>query len=190
MPTARQVNQAVRQYLQALQDPATLQDEGSIGDLESALSDEDDPLERVRLQARLIRAQSVSPEDYEAGFVDYAKEWASKNDVPAEAFLAEGVTEDVLVKAGLLAKAAAKPSRRRRTPTRTRVSADDVIDVITSQSGGFTTSQIGDLTGASTATVRKYIQQLLDDGVLVDEGTDPDHEGRGRAPKLYAVAAN
>lgn len=190
MATARQANQAVRQYLQALQDPASLQDNGSIGDLESALSKEHDPLERVRLQAQLIRAQSVTPEDYEAGFVDHAKDWASKHDVPAEAFLAEGVAEDVLVKAGLLAKATSKPSRRRRTPTRTRVAAEDVIEVITSQAEGFTTTQIGELTGASTATVRKYIQQLIDEGTVVDQGTDPDHEGRGRAPKLYAVASN
>lgn len=189
MTSDKQRSDAVRQYLLALQDPAALHDEAAISELERALSEEEDPLERVKLQGRLSAAQSVTADDFEPGFVEHAREWADKNGVPADAFLAEGVSEEVLERAGVLARTTRQPSaRRRRSGGRSRVSAEEVVEVIKSRDGTFTTSEIGELTGASTATVRKYIQQLLEEGVLVDKGADPDHQSRGRAPNLYAVS--
>lgn len=187
MATAKQLDEAVRTYMLSVKNPAALKDEQQLTQLEASLAEEEDPLERVKLQAQLNRAQSVTPEDFEQAFVENAKEWASKNDVPPEAFLAEGVEDDVLVKAGLLAKAQSKPPQARRSATRSRVPAEEVRNAIRSQSESFTTNSIQELTGASAATVRKYIQELLDEKVLVEEGPDSSHQGRGRAPILYAV---
>ena len=37
------------------------------------------------------------------------------------------------------------------------------------------------------ATARNYINKLVDNGSVVIAGDDPNHDGRGRAPKLYSA---
>lgn len=37
-------------------------------------------------------------------------------------------------------------------------------------------------------SVRNYVLELLEQGVIADLGDDPKHNGRGRAPKIYGVA--
>lgn len=186
MAVSQSLEEAVRSYLLAIKNPAALRDEGQLTELESALATEDDPLERVRLRAKLSRARAITPEDFEPGFVDAAAAWADANGVSTDAFVAEGVAEDVLVRAGLLAAPASR-ARARRPAGRTRVPAGQVRDEIRGQADAFTTGDIVALTGASVATVRKIIGELLEERILVEEGPDPAHEGRGRAPTLYAV---
>ncbi|WP_164711194.1 hypothetical protein [Euzebya pacifica] len=52
----------------------------------------------------------------------------------------------------------------------------------------FTAAALIDLTGASPHTVRQTIGEMLDDGSVVEKGQDPDHDGPGRAPMLYATS--
>jgi Fic family protein len=49
----------------------------------------------------------------------------------------------------------------------------------------FTIAEIEAASGASTATVRKVITGMIDEGVVVDLGPAQDHQGRGRAPMKY-----
>lgn len=37
------------------------------------------------------------------------------------------------------------------------------------------------------ATARNYVNKLIEEGLIVDLGEDPKHDGRGLAPKVYGV---
>lgn len=172
---------AVRDYLQALKDPESLRDDKAIAELQTRLDDADDPLERVQLHAQLDQVQRVDPSAYEDGFVTHAKAWAVQHGVSAEAFKAEGVSEDVLARAGLAS------GRRRRPATgarRRRVSREEVRQAMR-QHKHFTMPQIQHKTGASRETVRAVIKELFEGGEVEDAGPDKSHTGRGRAPTRY-----
>lgn len=180
--TTKTQEAAVRNYLQALKDPESLRDDKTINDLEKRIGSTDDPLERVKLRAQLEQAQRIDPSAYEDGFIAHAKEWADQHGVTAESFKAEGVSDDVLARAGLDGA-----RRRRRTATggrRRRVSRDDVRNAIR-QHKSFTLPQIQSKTGASRETVRAVIKELLNAGEVETAGTDESHTGRGRAPTAY-----
>ena len=70
------------------------------------------------------------------------------------------------------------------SPRRGRVSAEMIKGSI--PEGRFTIAALEAASGASTATVRKVVSDLVDDGVLVDLGPDQTHSGRGRAPLLFS----
>jgi len=38
-----------------------------------------------------------------------------------------------------------------------------------------------------TTTVRNYANKLVEEGIVTVVGDDPKHDGRGRAPKIYAA---
>lgn len=177
---------AVRTYLQALKDPELLRDDKAISDLQKRLEASNDPLERVRLRAQLDQAERVEASAYEDGFVQHARAWAQEHGVSAESFQAEGVSEEVLARAGF------DGTRRRRRRAsgggrRQRVSRDDVRHAIR-QHNHFTLPQIQTKTGASRETVRGVIKELLDGGEIERAGTDQAHKGRGRAPTAYQRA--
>ena len=52
----------------------------------------------------------------------------------------------------------------------------------------FTVSALQEASGASVQVVRKAIRQQVEAGALTDLGSDPDHSGPGRAPRLYRRA--
>lgn len=181
MPSETQ-EAAVRNYLQALQDPESLRDENAIDHLQKRLDDTEDPLERVKLRAELERAQQVDPRAYEDGFVTHAKQWAREHGVSATSFRAEGVSHDVLARAGL---ARARPRRLASASNRPRrVSRDEVRNAMR-QHKSFTMPQVQLETGASRETVRAVLKELLDAGEVHHAGTDDSHTTRGRAASLY-----
>jgi DNA-binding Lrp family transcriptional regulator len=50
----------------------------------------------------------------------------------------------------------------------------------------FTLARLADRAGGgSPATVKKAVDELVEAGVVVRIGPDPDHSGPGRAPTLY-----
>lgn len=173
---------AVRNYLTAIKNPAALQDESKLNELEEAIANTDDVLERLKLKAEAKRLSDVKPEDYEDGFVKNAKDWAQSNDVPVSVFVDEGVDAAVLKRAGFDVSA----SKEKKT-TRSRVSSDTVAEHARSLDGEFTYKDVEDATGASAATVRKVLTGLESDGVLTSKD-DPDHDGRGRPAKIFSKA--
>jgi hypothetical protein len=186
MPNAA-AETAVRDYLRALKDPASLRDEDTINDLNKRLEQSDDALERLRLRQQLLDAEAPSVERLEEGFVTHAKAWADGTAISVNAFQAEGVTPDVLRRAGFpvtgarrgRGRAPAVPQRARRS----RVTVEEVRAAI--PDGAFTIKTLQEVSGASPAVVRKVVAEEEAAGHLHSEGTDPDHRGPGRAPVLY-----
>jgi hypothetical protein len=180
--------QAVADYLRWQNDPSSVSVDTS--ELEQRLAASDDPLERLQLRSELERAQDVGPQ-LEAAFVAHASTWAQQHDVTAGAFQAEGVDGSVLERAGMLAAG----GQSRRSPGTTsgrqrakRISRDTLIDIINSydQDESFTVSELQDQAGGgSDQTVRGVIADFVASGDVEDQGPDPDHQGRGRAPTRY-----
>ena len=182
---AASADQAVRDYLVSLRDPAALRDDSKIQSLQERLDSSDDQLERLQLRQQIIDAEQPSLGTYEDDFVTHAKAWAEKTGVSDKAFVAEGVPAAVLRKAGFRnvgrgrGRASARP-----TGARKRVSADQVRDSIPSK-GVFTIKDVQDASGASAAVVRRVVSEEVVAGNAKEIGPDPNHGGPGRAPTLY-----
>jgi hypothetical protein len=178
--------QAVRAYLGALKDPSSLRDDERIAKLERELERSNDQLERVLLQQQLLDAKSPSVEQFEEAFIEHARSWAEEHGVSPSAFQSEGVPSTVLRRAGFQVRggrARGRAARRRSAGRRTRVSADEVRKAI--PRGTFTIREVQERSGASTAVVRRVVQEELEAGRVSEAGTAPDHSGPGRAPALY-----
>ena len=177
---------AVRTYMTAIQDKAALLDSEKISKLERKLSETVDVVKRVQLRQELLEARNpqAAQAKAEQDFVKHAKGWAESKGVTADAFIAEGVSQDTLRKAGYRFTNTARGRRAASTAgRRTRVTTEQIRDAI--PDGAFTVKDLEQASGASTATVRKVIDEELEAGKLADDGADPDHSGPGRAPTLY-----
>ena len=176
------LEQAVRAYLQFLEDPESVRDHTAIAEATERSQSAQDPLERLKALSTLQALETIDGSSYRAGFVAAAAGWAKENAVTAEAFATLGVTDDVLADAGLITtkprSAASKTTKRR-----TRVSPDAVKAAMPSDA--FTIAELEAASGASTATVRKVIAEMTQNGSLKDLGPKLDHSGRGRAPLLF-----
>ena len=174
--------EAVRSYLKYLDDPSSVRDEEAIAAATQAAERADDPLERLKALSRLQELETVDGEAFLAGFVAQAAGWASENGVTSEAFVTYGVPAEVLRDAGIIHdKPASAPKSRKK---RGRVSPDQVKAAV--PDGSFTIADLEQASGASTATVRKVIAEMVDAGTLRDLGPDQNHSGRGRAPLLFS----
>lgn len=183
MTTAEKI---VRDYLTALRDPDSLKDEEAIQKKGEELADAKDVIERLKLQDEFRQLSAPSLEKAEDEFVVHAKAWADKNGVSGNAFAAEGVPVGVLRRAGFQIGRSTKKSKRSRKTSGSRVTTGEVVAAI--PSGTFTVKQLGEISGASPAVVRKAIAQEEKAGRLTSLGADPDHSGPGRAPTLYRKA--
>jgi hypothetical protein len=171
---------AVRDYLRALHDPDSLRDDKRVKQLTKQLTSSTDGVKRLRLRQDLLNAESPSIQRYEDGFVTHARAWAQEGGISPKAFSDEGVSLEVLRRAGFNVGRGRRQSARSR---HTRVTADDIRTAI--PAGSFTIKQLQDAIGASPAVVRKVVAEEVQTGRLRNEGTDPDHRGPGRAPLLY-----
>lgn len=180
---------AVRTYLNGLKNPASLRDSDRIKSLNDQITSSDDPVERLRLQQERIEAETPSVDSIEEQFVQHAKAWADNMSITPDAFLAEGVDPAVLRRAGfrVAGRRSASPGGRRRAPVggSTRVNVETVRDALPKKGATFTVRSLVDSTGASIGSVRKVIAEELKGKRIEDVGTDPDHQGPGRAPNLY-----
>lgn len=184
---AKSQDAAVRNYLISLKDPGALTDKDQAAELQTKLEQSTDELERLQIRQQLLDIENPPLDKFEQEFVTHAKAWADANGVSDEAFLAEGVSPNVLRKAGFrtvrAGAARAASAARARGGRRQRVSADEVRAAI--PKGTFTISKLQDASGASPAVVRRVVQEEVDAGRVQDTGKDPDHRGPGRAPTLY-----
>ncbi len=176
---------AVRNYLLWLRNPESLRDEAAIADLQAKVDSASDPVEEVQLRSELKRLADVDGSSFRNEFLAHARGWAEENAVSAEAFREMGVSSADLRDAGLIASQARGGSGS-GSGRRTRVSPEVIRESV--PTGTFSARDLEAISGASTATVRKVINSMIDNGQLVDLGADPQWGGRGRAPILYRIA--
>lgn len=183
------MEEAVRRYMLAVKDPGSLVNQDAVKELEAKLASETDPIERLTLHASLAQAKAPPMERLEAEFVEAAKPWADDKGVSWQTFVDEGVDRNVLVKAGfevtgLRRRATTETRPRTRRP---RVGPDTVRQAYPTRAGtNFTLKEVQERSGASYGTVRKVVEEDLQEGILEDRGFDTGRNTRGRAPKLYA----
>lgn len=179
VPPVTDPEAAVRAYLDFLADPESARDEAAIARAEAAVAKAEDPIESLRALAELDRARTVDGSAQREAFIRHARAWASTEQIPASAFLKLNVPAEDLAAAGITA--APRTTRGRgRAP---RLDIDDVASQL--PSGNFTLKDVAQRIDRETGTTRRYVQQLVDRGLVADLGEDPDHDGRGRAPHLY-----
>jgi len=186
-PMTSTQDEAVRNYLVSLRDPSSLKDDDQVAKLQAELAEADDELQRLQLRQQILDAEQPPLERYEEAFVTHAKAWADAHGISDKAFLAEGVSPQVLRRAGFKGVRGAGGRGRQGSAkpagTRSRVSAEEVRKAL--PKGTFTVKAVQEATGASPAVVRRVINEEISEGRVQEKGTDPDHSGPGRAPTLY-----
>lgn len=173
---------AVRDYLRWSQDPSSVQPDTA--DLDARIEAEDDPVERVKLRSERNRLADLGP-TLEADFVTHVRAWADEHQVTAEALLEEGVERRLLAQAGMLTGTPRTPRSAAAAPRSPRVRREDIAAHVRGLRQGttVTTSTIANDAGGSPATVRKVLDDLAAEGVVVEDGKD--HSGPGRPRTLY-----
>lgn len=178
-------------YLQYLEDPSQLVDEGSIAQLEQDVSMAKDPLDKLRAIAALERVRAVDGSTFEEEFIREAKAWADGEGIPVAAFRSMGVPDDVLARAGFEDGRRRGGRATRRSSVRTgrarSTSTDEIQRWVLSTSASFTLADVQQSVGGSPATIKKAIDELTDAGRLENLGPVADHAGRGRAPYHYTL---
>ena len=167
----------VNKYLEYLEDETSIRDEKAIAAAEAKVDDAATSADRLIALSELERLQDGDPSELIASFVSVARQWGRENNVTVGAWKALHVPDDVLAQAKITGYGQATKSA-----PRARVSAATVKAAI--PSGDFTVSDVADATGATAATVRNVIGELLQTKVVKEVGERPGE--RGRAAKLYA----
>lgn len=181
MSVALDSDAAVRDYLRFVEDPNQLIDDTRIAELERAVAEAADPLDRLRAVAELERCRRPDESAYRDAFIRHAKLWAEQNNVPASAFTVLGVDDAALEDAGLL------PAARSRQHRPRLVRIGDIRAAVTTWTERFTYADVERKVGGSPMTIRKAINQLVDDGTVVRLGPDPDWHGKGQSPHLFQL---
>jgi hypothetical protein len=181
---------AVRRYLQWLEDPESIVDEAAISQAEAAVAEAGDPLARLHALADLEHARAADSEGVTADFVAHARAYADAQSIPLAAWEALGVPTEVLRQAGLLGGRGRRSSSSRsgggqRAP---KVAIDELKSAARRLPKRFTLSDVArEAGGGSPQTVRKAIDEMIEAGQARNLGPKPDHHGRGRAPTLYEL---
>lgn len=172
--------EAVRRYLGYLRDPASLVDHDTVTALAAKLDETTDVVERLALRKQLEQASTGDEAAVRDAFVAHAKAWADEHGITVSAFQAEGVPDDALAEAGLVAGRPRSP-RPPRSPA-----ADAVRNALPKHKHETVTVQsLAKQTGASVDTVRSVIKQEIKAGRIKAAGPDPRHTAPGRPPILY-----
>lgn len=193
MPTKR-VEDGIRSYLESLgKSNKPVVDREAVRELKAQVRGSSDPIEQLRLLAALEDAEAGSLPDLEgekAVFVGNAKEWAESEGIPVSAFQALKVPDDVLREAGFtVASGSGARSASRSSGSRApSLPLEDVLAAAKKLGARWKLSDLGDALGREAATVRNYVTKLIEDGSVREIGDDPDHDGRGRAAKLYEAS--
>ena len=186
------VEDGIRAYLDSLGKPnKPVVDREAVKALKDQIKTESDPIAKLRLHAQLELEQHGKLEDHEgdkAVFVAEAKVWADAEGIPASSFQALKVPDEVLREAGF--EVAASPRQTSasagssgRAP---RIPLDDVRVAAAKLGDAWRLSDLAEALDRDVATVRNYVNKLVEDGSVKVVGDDPQHDGRGRAPKIYA----
>lgn len=190
---------AVRAYLQAVSDPASLIDEELVAKLQQEADATSDPLHRVSLLSQMHAAQSPDVDALEEAFIEHVGAWAEENSIVVDAFLDAGVEPTVLRKAGFKVSGPARRSgpRQRRGPQvagRTGRVPDGTYDAaladVWSQGKTVTLPELRELTGFTLGQLRPVVKRMVAAGEAEDLGPQPNHSGPGRAPVQYRRVAS
>jgi hypothetical protein len=183
----------VRLYLQYLADPGSLRDEAAIAKAQAAVDRAKDPIVKVKAITTLERALSVDPQIYREGFITNVKAWVESDGVSVTALQQIGVPDEDLIEAGLLSaqstrrrgrgRVAAASSPRSRAP---RLGLDEVARHLPKRE--FRLTELAQAIEREPATTRNYLNKLVEQGIVAEVGDDPNHTGKGKAPKLYIRA--
>jgi len=191
----KSVEDGIRAYLDSLGKPnKPVVDREAVKALKDQIKAESDPIAKLRLHAQLEQEQQGKLEDHEgdkAVFVAEAKGWAEAEGIPVSAFQALKVPDEILREAGFEVMASSRPTSSSATSSG-RAPRIPLEDVKTAAAGLGDSWRLSDLAAAldrDPATVRNYVNRLVDDGSVKVVGDDPEHDGRGRAPKLYRLSA-
>lgn len=213
---ARVADEAVRAYMEALQDPNTAVDWDEVEELAGQIAEATDPVRRVLLRAEWRRASDPATymPDLEADFIAFATQWAQANRVTGDDFFYEGVPLQVLREAGLgiseearayadtdLDDVAPEPSPEApaesissAAPAQATETSDgpfeagSAMDNVYRSIGNepFTINDLVDRADASRSTVRAVLDKLEEQGVLA-ELPPVDTGTAGRSPKRYQL---
>lgn len=188
------IEDGIRAYLDSLSTSnKPVVDREAVKILRAQIKASSDPIEKLRLLAALDEEQAGRVPDSEgakAVFVAEAKSWAERENIRASAFQALKVPDDVLKEAGFTVteSAARSTSSRSSGDTRApRIPYEDVRAAAKKLGSGWKLSDLGAALEREPATVRNHVSKLVENGVVTVVGDDPKHEGRGRAPKIYAT---
>lgn len=193
---ARDPEEAVRSYLLYLDDPRQLVDQTEVDRRAAAVQAATDPIDKLKAIAARDRAAVVDHTPLCAAFVAHAKDWADAENIPATAFQAMAVPDDVLRDAGFDLPAPASTTElrqaraRRASPRRTGSGVQQVRTwALEHAPDVFTIPDAVKAAGANAATARRAITQLINDGQLARLGPAPDWARPGRAPIRYGRPA-
>lgn len=178
----------VRRYFAYLKDPSVLLDADAIADLRSRADSTDDIVDRLKFLSEAERLERPDPAALEAEFVSALPRFMREHDVTESALRSQGVPSHVLAAATRRRGRKAAPRAAGTGTSRGPGVGIDVVKAAVPASGTFTTKDLKDASDASPGTVRKAMRELLDSGVIVERGPDPDWEGPGRVPTLFERA--
>lgn len=184
---------AVRRYLAWVDDPSSAVDESAVQRAEAALAEASDPIDRLHAVAARERAKSADVDAIRAGFVAEARTYADAEGIPVEAFRVLGVDDAVLAEAGFNVPLTKSGSSRRRQsssskPRSPKVSLAHVKAVSAQMPKRFILSELAEQAGGgSPATVRKAVDELIEEGLAIKVGPSETHTGRGRPPIVYEL---
>jgi hypothetical protein len=192
---AKKTEDGIREYLNSLGKSAKpVVDKGAVKSLKAEIRTAADPIQKLKLMAALdVAEQGVVPDHSgaKAVFVSEARAWAESEGIKPEFIAALGVPDDVLKAAGFTVAARPAPPKRQTAARAPRLNDDEVLEAAKNLGGAgeFKLSDLADAIGRSPATTRNYVVRLVEAGTIKEVGDDPNHQGRGRAPKLYKVAS-
>ena len=162
---------AVRDYLAAVADPSITVSQAAVKRAQTALDKCTDPVKALDLFKELEAARTPDLSKLEEAFVRLAFQYAEKKGIPAEAFLAQGVSREVLRGAGFTVRAG---------KYKDRVDAEVVVEHIRSLKDPFTITEVFNATDASRANVANIVNDLVERGEL--QTLEPESTGRPGKP--------
>jgi len=188
------IEEGIRSYLDSLgASTKPVVDREAVKSLKADIKSEKDPIKRLRLLAALDEEQAGRAPDTagdQAVFVAEAKAWAEREAIPVTAFQSLGVPDEVLREAGFgVTSGGRRPAAgSRRSGNRApRVPLEDVKAAARKLGKKWKLSEMAAEIDRDAATARNHVNKLVDQGFVDVLGDDPNHDGRGRAPKLYAT---
>jgi hypothetical protein len=188
------IEDGIRSYLDSLgTSNRPVVDREAVKALRGQIKDSSDPIEKLRLLAALEEEQAGRVPDSEgdkAVFVAEAKGWAESENIPVSAFQALKVPDDVLREAGFTVTASATRSTGSRSlggPRAPRIPFEDVEAAAKKLGSGWKLADLAAALDREPATVRNYVNKLVEEGLVSVIGDDAEHDGRGRAAKIYGA---
>lgn len=200
MPDHDAAEEAIRRYLLWLNDPGSIVDVEAIEEAERVAKQTSDVIEKLKALSRVENMRLGDSRAVKQAFLDHARAWGDEHEISAASWIRLGVPPEVLREAGITAdrsagrpsagaaaaRSSSRPPANRTAGTRREsVSINQIVSHVQTMTGPFVLTDIADQVGGSPMTIRKAVDQLVAAGTVERLGSDPQHNGRGRAPIRY-----